>query len=191
MNAATPTRSATVVYESMFGNTAAIAQAVADGLFQAGIDVVAADVRTAARQQLTGDLLVLGAPTHAFSLSRPNTRADAVRQVADAPTAETGLREWLATATPGSPAPVVATFDTRVDKVRRLPFGAARAAARIARRQGFEVIGKPMGFIVTDTKGPLAEDEIERASTWGRTLAEHLTPATGGRDARVSRHRRR
>ena len=40
-------------------------------------------------------LLVVGAPTHAFSMSRPSTRLDAVRQGADAQRAAWGMREWL------------------------------------------------------------------------------------------------
>ena len=41
------------------------------------------------------DLLVVGAPTHAFSLSRPGTREEAVRQGAPAEHARTGIPEWL------------------------------------------------------------------------------------------------
>lgn len=176
MTASAPARRAAVVYESMFGNTAAIATAVAKGLEQVGVQVVATDVADPAlTTELTYDLVVLGAPTHAFSLSRPKTRADAVAQGADGHRGESGLREWLAAVSSGAGRPLVAAFDTRMSKVRRLPFGAARAAARLARRRGFRIVGKPTGFVVTGTKGPLADGELERAATWGRELAGYIS----------------
>ncbi|BBH69955.1 hypothetical protein ACTI_66400 [Actinoplanes sp. OR16] len=66
---------ALVVYESMFGNTEAVARALAEGLGES-LDVIVADVQD---RPAVGDadVLVAGAPTHAFSLSRPSTRADA------------------------------------------------------------------------------------------------------------------
>ena len=170
MSATAPTRRAAVVYESMFGNTAAIAAAVADGLRGEGMDVVAADVTEVAHLDLAVDLLVVGAPTHAFGLSRPSTRAQAVTQGAEQAHAAIGLREWLATLPPGGAARV-AIFDTRVAKVRGLPVGAAQSAARLARRRGFVLVGKPARFIVSGTEGPLADGETERASEWGRALA--------------------
>ena len=81
-----------VVYESHFGNTARIAQAVADGLKEL-LDV---ELHNVAEGKLPegADLLVMGGPTHAFSMSRATTRQDAVNQGAKAdPTI--GLREWL------------------------------------------------------------------------------------------------
>src|SRR6478609_4503078 len=87
-----------VVYESMFGNTAAVAAAIARALEDSGAEVVCTDVGAAdealARET---DLLVMGAPTHAFSLSRANSRAGAVRQGADPGLEPTGLREWIST----------------------------------------------------------------------------------------------
>lgn len=166
------TARAAVVYESMFGNTAAVAAAVARGLVDAGVEATCVDVRDADRSMVdSADLLIVGAPTHAFSLSRAGSRAGAVRQGADAAKAETGLREWITTLNAGATEPRVATFDTRARKVRRLPMGAAPTAARLARRRGFDLVDKPMAFVVEDTKGPLLAGEVERAVAWGRSLA--------------------
>jgi len=67
---------ALVMYESMFGNTETVARAVADGM--AGLfEVTVADVRTMPRASGM-DVIVVGAPTHAFGLSRPSTRRNAV-----------------------------------------------------------------------------------------------------------------
>jgi hypothetical protein len=170
---ASPT--ALVVLESMFGNTDKIGNAIADGLRDAGVAVTVEDVAAAPVDLSPAvGLLVVGAPTHALSLSRPNTRADAVRQGAPDEKAATGLREWLSTVLPQDPAhaPVVAVFDTRVTKVRRLPAAAGPRAARLARRRGLAVVGRPRAFLVSDVKGPLEDGELERASAWGRELAD-------------------
>ena len=70
---------ARVVFESMFGNTEEVARAVAEGLRLEGVDATVADVRDASHAG-DHDLLVVGAPMDAFSLSRASTRQDAVKQ---------------------------------------------------------------------------------------------------------------
>jgi hypothetical protein len=162
---------ALVIYESMFGNTEQLARAVAEGL---ELDDVSVTVREVGEATLISprdvDLLVVGAPTHAFSLSRPSTRDDAVRQGAPESRAGTGLREWLA-ALPAGNGLGIAVFDTRVSKVRRLPMAAGPRAAKIARQRGYTLLSKPVGFVVDDVKGPLGHQELERAVQWGRFIA--------------------
>lgn len=170
---------ALIVVESMFGNTAAVARAVADGLALEGIEVVAVGVTEAPASVPEGlALLVVGGPTHAFSLSRPSTRADAVRQGAPTTAASLGIREWLGTCRADGPLPAVAVFDTRITKVRWLPKAAGPAAARIARRRRIRLLGAPMAFLVEDIKGPLVEGELERAVAWGRSLGVRLVEQT-------------
>jgi hypothetical protein len=158
---------ALVVVESWFGNTRAVAEAVADGL--GGAEVC--DVGSApARVEADVALLVVGGPTHAFGMTRAQTRAEAVRSGAPGSAATCGLRDWLSTLE----APrglAVATFDTRVEKVRRLPGSAARSAARVLRRRGQCVVARPRSFYVTGTPGPLLDGELERARAWGADLA--------------------
>jgi len=163
-----------VVYESMFGNTERIARAVAHGLAET-LDVEVQEVSSAPAQVsgYTYDLAVVGGPTHAFSLSRPSTRADAVRQGASQGEQGFGLREWIGRLRAGAQVPVVATFDTRVEKVRGWPGSAAHKAARMLRRDGFEAMTTE-SFYVTDVAGPLAAGEVERARAWGRRLAQDL-----------------
>ena len=164
---------ALVVYESMFGNTEQLAHAVAEGLRLDGLMVDAVDVGEAPSVDGGVDLLVVGAPTHAFSLSRPRTRADAVRQGAPAVKADHGLREWLTSCGGSRETDVVArlaVFDTRVTQVRHLPKAAGRKAARLGERQGYLLIAKPASFLVEDVKGPLLEGELDRAVAWGRHL---------------------
>ncbi len=158
---------ALVVHESMFGNTRAVARAIAAALPG---PVVTADVVDAPNPLPSHvDLLIVGGPTHAFSMSRSSTRNDAVAMGAAAQDESRGIREWLA-ALPPSPDVAVATFDTRIDKVRRLPGSAARSASRIvAKRRLGHVIGVE-SFYVHGVDGPLLDGETERAGDWARAL---------------------
>ncbi|MBO3737352.1 flavodoxin domain-containing protein [Actinoplanes flavus] len=163
---------ALVVYESMFGNTAAVANAVAEGLAGA-FEVTLADVRE--RPPVAGvDLLVVGAPTHAFGLSRPSTRADAGKQgEVRAGARETGIREYLDAASPLAGLPVAA-FDTRMDT--RFPTGsAARKALRRLHGLGGQPVVPAEDFRVGGMTGPLVAGEIERARRWARKVADRHT----------------
>ena len=173
-----------VVVESMFGNTEQVGRAVAAGLGDGGVDAVVVDVATAPVDLFAHlDLLVLGAPTHAVSLSRPSTRADAVRQGAAPERAARGMREWLSAVLLQDPrhSPVTAVFDTRVSKVRRLPAAAGPRAARLARRRGLTVLGRPQAYVVADVCGPRVDGELERAAAWGRSLAAALESRVSSR----------
>jgi hypothetical protein len=177
-----PAMKALVAYESMFGNTERVARAVAAGLRLEGVNTSVLDVSRAAVIHLAEvDLLVVGAPTHGFSLSRPATRRDAVRQGGRDDAAAYGMREWLETLADESRLPLVATFDTRVTKVRYLPASAARRAARILDAQGHQIVAAPTGFLVHATPGPLEPHEVDRAIAWGRGVGHEsqsrLTPA--------------
>jgi hypothetical protein len=169
-----PTGRAVVIYESMFGNTAALARAVGRGLEDYGFAVDVTDVGAAPpADELATDLLVLGAPTHAFSLSHRRTREDAVRQGAPSDRAEAGLREWIAGArvNPRDSLVPVAFFDSRAGAVRRLPGSAAHKATRLARAAGFRRQLGTESFYVHDVDGPLLPGEENRARAWGRQVA--------------------
>lgn len=162
---------AVVVFESMFGNTRTIAEAVADGLSTVlPVDLV--EVGTAP-EVVAEDvaLLVVGGPTHAFGMSRPDTRRTALGQAGrDFAWARTGLREWLARLRCTLAGTAVATFDTRI-RQPRLPGSAARAAERRLRRRGFRVVTRAESFYVNGTAGPLLDGETQRARVWGEQVA--------------------
>ena len=171
---------ALVVYESMFGNTEQVARAVAEGLAtSAQVDLHEVSQVPPQAADLA-DLIVVGGPTHALSLTRPSTRADAVKQGATHGGVDTGLREWLARLSPGLHTVHVAAFDTRVAKVRHLPGSAATKAAKLTRRLGYLPAGK-QSFYVMDTPGPLVSGELERAREWGAQLATDMSDRTVGR----------
>lgn len=157
-----------VVYESMWGNTREIAEAVGRGL-GAGTPVL--DVAEAPPLLPPDvDLLVVGGPTHAFSMSRGSTRKDAVQKGAEPGHEARGIREWLDEQPPSDHVDV-ATFDTRVAKVRKLPGSAAKAAGRSVTRHHLGRLTASESFFVDDMSGPLLEGEVDRATDWGRTLA--------------------
>jgi flavodoxin len=161
---------AVVIYESMFGNTRAVAEAIGEGLAAQGMAV---EIQEVGHAPLTPDpridLLVVGGPTHAFGMSRESTRASAAEQ-AHGPLVSTGIgiREWLEGLGPASAH--AAAFDTHVDK--RVPGSAARAAQRRLRGLGYRIVAPAQSFFVTDVEGPLAEGERERARRWGEQVAE-------------------
>ena len=160
---------ALVVYESMFGNTREVAEAVAAGLSR-HLQVEVRDVVSAPEPDPVGwDLIVAGGPTHAFSLSRPTTRADAINQGGTEGSVRAGLREWVERLSPPGQGRAFASFDTRVTAVRHLPGSAAHKAARMAHALGFSVIGRE-SFWVSGTPGPLVEGDLERARQWGSSL---------------------
>lgn len=170
---------ALVVFESMFGNTEQIAQAVAEGL-RASMPVEVTEVINApADPPADISLLVVGGPTEAFSMSRATTRADAVRQGGRPGREDFGLREWL-TALPSRHSNTsLATFDTKIDKMRHLPGSAAKGAAKAGRHHGFDLAVPPESFFVHDTAGPLIDGELDRARGWGQRLGDLMTYEEG------------
>jgi len=160
-----------VMYESMFGNSERVARAVADGL-GAVAEVAVRDVTVSHAGDVPGgiDLLVVGGPTHALSLSRPSTREEAFRQGAEQGLASRGLREWLEGLPDDLHQLPCAAFDTRVSRVRRLPGSAARSATRMLRRHHGLLVAAAESFFVDDVGGPLGEDELTRARDWGARL---------------------
>lgn len=166
---------ALVVYESMFGNTKAVAEVVALALsHDFEVDLTeCGSAPTPVPDEVA--LLVVGAPTHAFSLSRASTRDSARQQTP--PTAhpsESGLRDWLGRlehcGRPAGPTGLVAAaFDTKVARPR-LPGSAAAVAAKKLRRLGVSVMVAPKTFYVEGTQGPLVDGESDASLQWGREL---------------------
>src|SRR5919112_812329 len=160
-----------VVYESIWGNTEAVARAIAAGIAsRLGDDAVT--VREAgASTRLDPDvaLLVVGGPTHAFGLSKAATRESA-RDRGASRIPDIGIREWIDALPPPGSAVGVATFDTRTVSPR-LPGSAAKKALKRLVGRGFEPAAKAETFGVHGYEGPLADGEVDRARAWGVELA--------------------
>jgi len=159
-----------IVYDSIYGNTEKIAQAIGDTLkVQADVQVLrTGEVKP---EHLEGvSLLVAGTPTHGAMVSQATTA-------------------WLKTLARNSLRGVkVAAFDTRmpVDSIRpaiarffvkRFGYAAPRLAGSLTKLGGALAVPAE-GFNVKDTEGPLAEGELERAKAWGARLAQAVHVAT-------------
>src|SRR5579871_3603007 len=128
-----------VIYDSRFGNTQTIAEAIAHEL-----EATVIHVAKISHEDLVGyDLLVVGSPINGW---RPSQN----------------MKKFLSSLKKGQLSGMKATaFDTRV-KI----FLHGNAANRIAKRVqslGAEIIAKPEGFYVKGKNGPLLYGEIERA----------------------------
>jgi hypothetical protein len=163
---------ALVLYESMFGNTRRIAEAIGDGL--AEVTDVRVDLVSAVADP-TADLVVIGAPTHAHSLPRPSSRQDAAgwareseqRFAFEPDAAAPGVREWLDALTQAPAA--WAAFGTRVDIPRILSGDASAAIEKRLRHLGSHAIAPSASFLVT-FDNELVDGELDRAREWGRSL---------------------
>lgn len=165
---------ALVIYESMFGNTQRVAEAIAEGL-RPNFEVALREVGHAEPELDGVDLLIVGGPIHAWSMTRESTRKGAHDQAEGTPIVSTGpgIREFLAElhdATPEHPV-AAAAFDTAI-RTRWFPVGsAAKPAAKQLSKHGYRLVAKPEHFYVSDTRGPLIDGELERAQAWASELA--------------------
>jgi hypothetical protein len=160
-----------VVYESMYGNTRQVAEAIAAGL--GGVAVV--PVADATAERLAGaDLVVVGGPTHMLGMTGPGSRRSAAAAAAkpdsglslEAGATGPGVREWLVSAHGGGVA--AAAFDSKLPS--RWAGRAARKIARGLRRRGFRLLDRPQSFFV-DKHNQLLPGELDRARDWGVALA--------------------
>lgn len=164
--------SALVIYESIYGNTREVAEAIASGLQDAHV----VSVHEAVSQVTKPDLVVVGGPTHVHGLASRRSRAAAVQDahgdVQPDATDEPGLRDWLADL-PRVANAEAAAFDTRAHGPRTLTGAASQGIARRLRHHGYTVL-ETESFVVEAPEGPLQAGELERARDWGAKLATAL-----------------
>jgi len=159
---------AVVVYQSLWGNTAAIARAIAEG--------IGGDTRVLSTAEATGeaiadaDLIVAGSPLMGFTL--PSDKM--VESVRDNPgnppeppdLSHPSMRTWLDSLPKGKGHS--AAFETRI---WWSPGSAAKKISRGLEAAGYAPIAKHARFVVAGRCGPLREGEIEKARQWGAELA--------------------
>jgi len=166
---------AVVIYESMYGNTHLIADAIAEG-FRAHGEAVVVPVGVA-EPELVGqaDVVIVGGPTHAHGMSHAATRKGAAEAAAKPdselvlePDAENeGLREWFASI--GHVFTHAAAFDTRFDLPAAVTGRASKGIARKLRHHGATLIADPESFFVKKDNH-LEPNEETRAHDWGAQL---------------------
>ncbi len=141
-----------VIYDSVHGNTKTIAEAIAKGLGKEGVILRAGEAKPSDLKSV--NLLIIGSPTYG---GRPTPDMLAFLRGID-PGSLTGKN--------------IAGFDTRIPAnwVKLFGFAASKIEKTLKKLGGNPVV-KPEGFFVTGTKGPLAENEINRAGEWAKTIA--------------------
>ncbi|AEI12920.1 MULTISPECIES: flavodoxin family protein [Cellulomonas] len=170
--------SAVVVYESMFGCTRQLAEAVGEGIAALGARVDVLEVGEASARDdvvLAAEMLVVGAPTHMRGLSTPRTRALAKARGASA-SAELGVHEWL-DALPGLRARRTAVFETRNNG--RFAGSAGQRIEKMLRKSGADVVVPLQSFGVDaddDGRASVTPAQVDLAAAWGRSLAQELRP---------------
>ena len=152
-----------IVYDSSFGNTKRVAEAIESGLGAFGTVRVLSAAEATSQPLERPDLLLLGSPTQRHRLS-PASRA------------------FLDALPRGSLKDVAAaTFDTRYRMAALLSGSAARDAASRLRRAGCRMIVPPESFFMERDVPPEGEKrrheleeleagELERAKEWGRAV---------------------
>ena len=154
---------ALIVYDTFFGNTEKVAQAMGEALGAVG-EAQVVRVSEVSPEQISGvNLLIVGSPTRAF---RPTSATVSFLRALPADTLK-GIR--------------VAAFDTRTIMDEKVPailrfmariFGyAAKPIAARLQKKGGMLVASPEGFFVTGTEGPLAGGELERAAAWAKKMA--------------------
>ena len=170
---------ALVVYESMYGNTHLVAEAIARSLRSAGPVQVASVAAARYENVRRYDLVVAGGPTHAHGMSRPETRQSAMTAATRQPdrlqlepdAGGMGLRTWLDTL--GLCDGNAAAFDTRLDAHPLLTGKASKGIAAILHDHGFRLVAEPMSFLV-DRHDHLLAGEDEQAERWGASLTAKM-----------------
>jgi hypothetical protein len=171
---------ALVIYESMYGNTHAIASHIGDAL-RSRYDVTVVPVSDATAEMVAdADFVVCGGPTHAHAMTSSFSRQSAI-DAADKDYSELsvdpaakgpGLRDWFQDI--GHHDTAAAAFDTRIDGPATLTGRACKGIARRLRRRGFRLVTSPESFLV-DKKNHLLPGEDDRATRWGASLARQGT----------------
>jgi len=165
-----------IVYESMYGRTHEIAEAIARGAAQVG-DATTVPVAQVNPQDVQAyDLVIVGGPTHAHGMSRESTRRGAVEAAekkdsaltAEPDAAGPGIRDWLDDLARAEGA--AAAFDTRIDKPAIVTGRASKGIAKKLRHLGFTLAADPESFLV-DTDTNLIDGEEARAEQWGKAVA--------------------
>jgi hypothetical protein len=172
---------ALVVYESMYGNTHAVAVSIAAGL-SARHDVTLVPVTRATPELVAAaDLLVAGGPTHLHRMSTAASRrwaADAARKRVSGLTMDPdadgpGVRGWLEGAgslgSLGGQNTLAVAFDTRLSGVPLFTGRASRGISRLLAGHGCRMFAAPESFLVSK-KDTLRDGEAARARAWGAMI---------------------
>jgi len=157
---------ALIIYDSVFGNTEKIAQAISSSLGSKE-NVETLRVSEVKPEKLIGlELLIVGSPTRVFKPTK-------------------AIMNFLnKIPLNGLKGVKVAAFDTRISTVdansrllnilvKLFGYAAKPIADRLEKKEGSLII-PPEGFFVKDSEGPLKDGELERAADWAKLIIKPL-----------------
>lgn len=145
-----------VVYESQFGNTLQIAEAIASVLHEYGPVTLLADDKAALTDFEGMDLVAVGGPTQRH-------------------TVPAALHDLLESLPEGSLSGCAAlAFDTRFHMLSMFTGSAASHIEKLLRKAGSTLLVPHESFFVVASEGPLVDGEVERAAEWARTALSRL-----------------
>jgi hypothetical protein len=157
---------AIVVFESLWGNTATLARAIAEGLGSGAKALSTAEANTAA---LAGaDLIVAGAPVLGFRVPSAQMlqMIEQSREKVAPDLSQPAMGAWLDALAPGRGR--CAAFETRI---WWSPGGSTGGIERGLESKGYGILAKAQRFIVSGKYGPLRAGELDKARAWGAELA--------------------
>ena len=143
-----------IIYDTVYGNTARAAEAIGEGMKEAGLQVELKHVKDVKPEDVTAfDVIVMGSPTHAGDMSE------------DMRSFVTGLKGLTLEGKKG------AAFDTRYvgEEV-----GAAVSMEMSMMELGIDVIVPGSPFWVEGAEGPIVEGELPKCKEFGRAIARKL-----------------
>ena len=148
-----------IIYDSVYGNTGAIAEAIAAALGSEAslIQVAKATVEDIA----SADLVIIGTPTHAGRVS------EAVKNFLTQVPAEVYFDKHIAVFSTGIPSEGMNFFLRLI--IKTLGYAAVPTMAVLAKKRAI-VAGEPINLLVKGKEGPLLPGEIERAVAWARSI---------------------
>lgn len=145
-----------IIYDSTFGNTAQLAQAMADKLGEHGSARIALANEAGLTEMEGIDLLLVGGPTQRHGVS---------------PAIKALLERLPRRSLRGVGA---AAFDTRYHMAAWKSGSAAHRIASRLKRTGASLLVEPESFFVAEREGPLEEGELERAAYWAEEIYQQL-----------------
>jgi hypothetical protein len=185
-----------VVYESMYGATHEVADAITAGVAEVQPDATVTCMRVGdadPQRVAAADLMIVGGPTHMRGMTSGMTRKMGVKieekKERDEgqsfghglePGAEgTGLRDWFHELPKAGKGRRAAAFDTRGEG--SMMGAAAKGIAHRLESHGYELVAEPEGFIIEGDAQLLRPGEQERARAWAAGLVRSATAASHSR----------
>jgi flavodoxin len=159
------TLKAVIVYDSVYGNTKKIAEAIIEGFGEQHVTSLLNAQEDALAELENIDLFLVGSPTHGGTFTEP------IKNILNTIPGQ-GLQNIKA-----------AAFDTGFSKetqgafmrflIDTFGFAAPKIADELTAK-GATVLAAET-FVVLDTEGPLQEGELERAKSWVKGLIEKVS----------------